>query len=59
MLSEQAGFVYKVLFVMCEPAGWFTVWTGLEKLFLDTKEKMPEFEFYQKMTKMQITFYSY
>jgi len=59
MLSEQTGFVYKILFVMFEPAGWFTVWTGLEKLFLDTKEKMPEFQFYQKMAKMQITFYSY
>jgi hypothetical protein len=58
-LSEQPGLLFKILFIMFEPAGWFTLWNGLQKMFLDTKEKMPEFQFYQKMAKMQITFYSY
>jgi hypothetical protein len=59
ILSEREGFAFQFLFVVFEPAGWFTTWTGLQKMFLDVREKMPESHFYEKMGKMQIMFYSY
>ena len=45
--------------VMLEPAGWFTMWTGLDKIFSNIKDKHPEFEFYKKMSNVRIIFYSY
>lgn len=58
-IASQQGFFYKLIFVMLEPAGWFTVWTGLQKMFLDTKEKHSLLEFYKKMAHAKIFFTSY
>jgi hypothetical protein len=53
------GMFLNFLFVLMEPAGWFLIWIGLEKLFLEPKEKIPDYEFYIKMSKAQISFHSY
>jgi len=53
------GFYFDVLFVMIEPAGWFTVWSGLDKIFLNPKDKMPDARFYKKMYGCHITFIDY
>lgn len=58
-IAEHSGFIYKLMFVIAEPAGWFTIWTGLERIFSTTEDKRPEFEFYRKMAKLQIFFESY
>jgi hypothetical protein len=42
-----------------EPAGWFFVWEGFERIFDYTKEKKPEIEFYKKMSKVEIGFITY
>ncbi len=61
-----ATFVYdyktiytNLLLVILEPAGWFTMWTGLDKMFSGVKEKMPELDFYRKMSNAKILFHSY
>jgi hypothetical protein len=59
LIQEYEGFLFKFLLVLFEPAGWFTIWTGLEKIFFDVKEKHPEHEFYTKMSKAKIYFLSY
>lgn len=53
------GFFYHFIFVVLEPAGWFTMWSGLDKLFFNTREKQPELEFYKKMSGSEISFYNY
>jgi cation transport ATPase len=56
---EKSGFIYAALVVFLEPAGWFTFWFSLEQLFEHFKEKKPEMEFYEKMSKADISFISY
>jgi len=52
-------FVYKFLFVLLEPAGWFTTWFALDKMFYTAETKKSEYGFYQKMAKCEIIFSSY
>lgn len=58
-LYAYKGFVFNLLLVILEPAGWFTAWTGLEKIFISAKEKAQDLEFYRKMAASKIYFYSY
>jgi hypothetical protein len=55
----QPGIFYQLLFVVFNPAGWFTMWTGFDKFLSDIKEKEPELDFYQKMTNVNIYFFGY
>ena len=50
---------YSFLNIFFEPAGWFTVWYGLDHVFYFRKVKRPEFEFYNKMSSSEIRFNSY
>lgn len=52
-------FMYKFLFVLLEPAGWFTTWFALDKMFYIAESKRAERDFYQKMFKCEIIFGSY
>lgn len=54
----QGSFLSVLLLVLLEPAGWFTVWTGLDQLYYTANEKKPEMEFYQKMVAAEISFIS-
>jgi len=58
-IYEHTEFIYRLFFVMLEPAGWFTIWTGFEKAVLDPREKLPDAEFYNKMSRARIMFESY
>jgi len=55
----NTNFFLKFLEIMLTPAGWFMFWEGLAKIFITARDKMPEYEFYTKMTNAQITFLSY
>jgi hypothetical protein len=55
---EQGGAT-SFLNVIFEPAGWFTSWTGLEKIFIHSREKHQDLEFYEKMAGIKIVFLSY
>lgn len=49
----------QLLVIPIEPAGWFFVWEGFERIFNYTKEKKPDIEFYKKMNKAEISFITY
>ncbi len=53
------SFLYRLLFVLLEPGGWFAVWFGLDQIFYTAKEKKPDLDFYEKMSKCNISFMSY
>lgn len=69
VLMVSAGVLYTFDFglgawihlavIPIEPAGWFFVWEGFERIFDYTKEKKPEAEFYKKMGKAEISFITY
>lgn len=52
------NFLMHSLLVMLEPAGWFLVWTGLDQLLNFSREKKPELDFYNKLSKSKIVFIS-
>jgi hypothetical protein len=58
-LYNTQGFLFDLLKVMAEPAGWFAFWEGLYKVLITAKEKEPEVDFYNKMATAQIYFLSY
>jgi hypothetical protein len=47
------------LFVLINPAGWFILWTGLDKILIESKHKKPDLEFYKKMSNARIYFHGY
>ncbi len=53
------GFLFNLLFIIFEPAGWFFFWEGLGKIFKDANQKKPDYEFYRKMAKAHIYFLDY
>lgn len=55
----ESKYIFKVLLVLTEPAGWFFFWEGLYKVFITSKEKRPEYEFYRKMISAKFSFHSY
>lgn len=47
------------IIILVEPAGWFTGWTGLDELHYNVKEKKPDYRFYEKLSRAEITFHHY
>ena len=47
------------LIVVFEPAGWFLLWAGLDHLVYQSKSSKKDFNFYSKMTKSEIKFFTY
>ena len=65
-LSITATFIYSntsflstLALVILEPAGWFSIWNGLDKLFFEVRGKKPELDFYKKMANANVSFISY
>jgi hypothetical protein len=65
-LSIAATFIYSntsflstLALVILEPAGWFSIWNGLDKLFFEIRGKKPEIDFYKKMANAEVSFISY
>jgi len=55
----KSTLILSFLIVLLEPAGWFLFWEGSHIILFESKEKKPDFEFYKKMSKCEITFLSY
>lgn len=55
---KSGTFITRFLFVLLEPAGWFSVWFALERIFYTAETKKPELSFYEKMSKCEIIFSS-
>jgi hypothetical protein len=58
-IQEEHLFVIKFLVIMLEPASWFTMWSGLDKIFLDPRKEKPDLNFYKKMAHSDIRFTGY
>jgi len=58
---EPAGFrfFYYLLLSIMEPGGWFATWFGLDQLFYTARQKVPDLEFYSKMSRCEIHFLPY
>ncbi|MCX6711737.1 MAG: hypothetical protein NT139_01715 [Candidatus Woesearchaeota archaeon] len=56
---DYSNFVFYLLRIVFEPAGWFSVWWGLDQLFYSSKAKLPDYQFYKKMAKVDIKFMNY
>lgn len=48
-----------LLLVLFEPAGWFLLWAGLDHLVYSSKETKKDLNFYAKMAKSEIKFFTY
>jgi hypothetical protein len=59
LAHEYDAFWSIAIIVLFEPAGWFTVWYGFEKIFYTAKERGADLEFYARMSKAEIVFDSY
>lgn len=44
---------------LLEVPSWFLVWEGLGKIFIRAKEKVPDYEFYKKMSSATVGFFNY
>lgn len=53
------NYFYTFLFILTEPAGWYFFWEGLNKVFLESHSKKPDFLFYKKMAFVNISFLDY
>ena len=56
---HKDAFIWTLVVVIMEPAGWFTVWNGLDRVFFRPQELEPEKAFYEKMSKAEIRFDEY
>ena len=56
---EDKSLLINFLVILLEPGGWFLFWEGLGLIVFKTKERFPDLEFYEKMSKVEILFLSY
>ena len=56
---HNGSIIWDLLLISLEPAGWFLFWIGGEKLVYEVRDKYPELEFYDKMTRCEISFHTY
>jgi hypothetical protein len=53
------SFIFKFFMVLIEPASWFSIWEGMNQIFFENQHLKREFEFYNKLERVQINFVSY
>ncbi len=58
-LTYKGPFWFNLIIALVHPAGWFFMWEGLGKIFITSKEKMPDYIFYKKMSNVRISFLNY
>jgi hypothetical protein len=56
---HTSNFFTILAIVILEPASWFAMWTGLEDIFHTSKQKKPDLEFYEMMSRCKIDFLPY
>lgn len=57
--AMKSGTLFiNILLVISEPSGWFLVWSGFDSMFYTSKQNKTEFEFYNKLSKSRISFFS-
>jgi hypothetical protein len=56
LLAGKTNFFLRFLEIMAIPAGWFLFWEGLDKVLITSRERLPDYEFYKKMSEASIIF---
>jgi len=56
---QTLTFFFHLLIVIFTPAGWFSFWEGLGKIFIESRKLEPEYNFYKKMSNAHFLFKSY
>lgn len=59
LANSWLKFLVDFLFIISQPAGWFTFWEGLGKIFIVSREQLPDHDFYKKMENTDILFFDY
>ena|SRR3989344_7138118 len=57
-LYRERSLTTTFLVVLFEPGGWFFFWEGLSQVIFESKGINPKLEFYKKMNKSRIDFFS-
>lgn len=57
-LNFESNLLQTILTIFEIPS-WFLMWEGLGKIFIHSKEKLPDYEFYRKMHSASIDFFNY
>jgi hypothetical protein len=57
--NESNNILSNIILVLIEPAAWFTIWEGANKVFDTWKYLEQDLEFYRKMIKCEISFTAY
>ncbi len=55
---QSKHFLLNSLLVFFEPSGWFLVWAGLDIMFYTASKNKKELNFYNKLSKSKISFFS-
>lgn len=55
----ETNFFVRFIIILMEPASWFTIWEGFDRLIFVRELDKLDREFYKKMVKSEILFYSY
>ena len=50
---------FVTLIKIIEVPSWFLIWEGLGKVFIYSREKLPDYNFYKKMYSSEIGFFNY
>lgn len=59
LTTMQSSQSLSIVASIVEPAGWFTTWFGLDKIFYGANQKKGDLDFYEKMSKVKISFVPY
>ncbi len=57
-IGTYSGFLFRILETTLIPAGWFSFWEGLGKIFIDANYKETNIEFNEKMSLAKISFFN-
>ncbi len=58
-MNHETSFWFNLVITLTLPAGWFFMWEGLGKIFIISKEKVPDYLFYKKMVYAKVSFLNY
>ena len=56
---SEKNILENILQIVCEPAGWFLLWTGLDQIFSGLGKKKAELDFMSRMAHAEISFISF
>ncbi|MFA5931068.1 MAG: hypothetical protein WC821_02025 [archaeon] len=57
--NESNNIWNNIILVLIEPAAWFAIWEGANRVLYTWKSLQPDLEFYKKMMKSEISFTAY